>query len=419
VTWLPFRKKTSEADAPPPSEPSASGNRHVSASSEAERNGASPKLELPALMRESPAGPVDSVLAAIVIALIGFGVVMVYSASAPMALERYGKATFFLTRQLMWSVLGLAMLAVVMRIDYRTYREPVFIWTCLALVGFALVAVLFMPAVNNAKRWFGVGGIGVQPSELAKLAAIFFIAALLERRMHRINEIGYALMPIGIVVVCLVALILLEPDFGTSMSLVLIATVMVFAAGLDYRYILGTLLVALPAVYLLVMGTAYRRQRVLTFLDPWRDPLGAGFQIIQSLIAVGTGGVWGRGLMNGVQKLFYLPEPHTDFIYSVIAEELGLVGATAVLLCFCIVTWRGLRAAVRAPDRFGAFLALGLTMMIAVQAFINMSVVLGLMPTKGIPLPLVSAGGSSLLINLVGVGMLVNVSQHASPSPAE
>jgi cell division protein FtsW len=290
----------------------------------------------------------------------------------------------------------------------------VFIWTGLGVVGLALIAVLFSPPVNNARRWFGFAGIGVQPSEMAKLVAIFFIAALLERRMHRIDDIKYALMPIGLVVLGLVGLILLEPDFGTSMALVLVAAVMVFAAGLNYRYILGVILVGAPAVYILVMGTAYRRQRVLTFLDPWRDPLGAGFQIIQSLIAVGTGGVWGKGLMNGVQKLFYLPEPHTDFIYSVISEELGLVGATLVLLCFCVVTWRGLRVALRAPDTFGAFLALGLTTMVAVQAFFNISVVLGLLPTKGIPLPFVSAGGSSLLVNLIGMGILLNVSQHAS-----
>jgi len=360
----------------------------------------------------------DKVLFITTILLVGLSVVMVYSASAPMALERYGKASIFLVRQALWSMLGLGMLAIVMRIDYRTYREPVFIWTCLAVVGASLVAVLFMPPVNNARRWFGIAGIGVQPSELAKLAAIFFIAALLERRMQRINDVGYAVVPIGIVVAGFVALILLEPDFGTSMSLVLIAAVMVFAAGLDYRYVAGALLAALPAIYLLVMRTSYRRQRVLSFLDPWRDPLGAGFQIIQSLIAVGTGGIWGRGIMNGVQKLFYLPEPHTDFIYSVIAEELGLIGATAVLLCFCVVTWRGLRIALRAPDSFGAFLALGLTTMVAVQAFINISVVLGLMPTKGIPLPFVSNGGSSLVINLVGMGILLNVSQHALPSEA-
>jgi cell division protein FtsW len=360
----------------------------------------------------------DEVLFLATLLLICVSIVMVYSASAPVALDRYGKASMFLIKQAMWSMLGLAVLAVVMRIDYRTYRKPVFIWTGLGVVGLALVAVLFSPPVNNARRWFNFAGIGVQPSELAKLVAIFFIAALLERRRHRIDDIPYALMPIGLVVLGLVGLVLLEPDFGTSMALITVAAVMVFAAGLNYRYIIGAILAGAPAVYILVMGTAYRRQRVLTFLDPWRDPLGAGFQIIQSLIAVGTGGVWGKGLMNGVQKLFYLPEPHTDFIYAVISEELGLVGATLVLLCFCVVTWRGLRVALRAPDAFGAYLALGLTTMMAVQAFFNISVVLGLLPTKGIPLPFVSAGGSSLLINLIGMGILLNVSQHASSTAA-
>ena len=357
----------------------------------------------------------DKVLFLATLLLVCLSVVMVYSASAVVTLERYGRPSMFLVKQAMWAVLGLGMLGLVMRIDYRTYREPVFIWTSLVIVVIALVAVLFMPPVNNARRWFGIAGIGVQPSELSKLAAIFFIAALLERRMHRINEVGYALAPIGLLVGGLFGLIMLEPDFGTSMSLVLIASVMVFAAGLNYRYIVGAALVALPAMYILVMGSAYRRRRMLTFLNPWEDPLGDGFQIIQSLIAIGTGGVWGKGLMSGVQKLFYLPEPHTDFIYSVISEELGLLGASAVLLCFCVVTWRGLRVSLRAPDPFGAFLALGLTTMVALQAFINISVVLGLMPTKGIPLPLVSFGGSSLLINLVGMGILLNVSQHVSP----
>jgi cell division protein FtsW len=356
----------------------------------------------------------DKVLFLATILLVAVSIVMVYSASAVVGLERFGKPYMFLLKQGMLAVLGITLMAVVMRIDYRTYREPVFIWTCLAVVAVALIVVLFSPPVNHARRWFGIAGIGVQPSELAKLAAIFFIAALLERRMHRINEIGYALMPIGIFLGCLVGLILLEPDFGTSMSLLAIAAVMVFAAGLNYTYIFGVLLVALPVIGVLVMGTGYRRRRVLTFLDPWQDPLGDGFQIIQSLIAVGTGGVGGRGLMNGVQKLFYLPEPHTDFIYAVIAEELGLIGATAVLLCFCVITWRGLRTALRAPDGFGSLLALGLTTMVVAQAFFNISVVLGLLPTKGIPLPFVSAGGSSLLINLVGMGILLNVSQHAT-----
>ncbi len=346
--------------------------------------------------------------------LVGLSIVMVYSASAVVANEKYQAPYFFLTKQLMWATLGLALLWVVMGVDYSLYREPVFIWSCLGLVVFALIAVLFSAPVNNARRWFSIGGLGIQPSELAKLSAIFFIAALLERRMHRINELGYSIVPIGLVVAALVTLILLEPDFGTSMSLALIAAVMVFAAGLNYAYILGAILCALPVVAVVAMGAAYRRRRLLTFLNPWEDPRGDGFQIIQSLIAVGTGGVSGRGLMNGVQKLFYLPEPHSDFIFAVISEELGLIGATLVLACFCVITWRGIRVALRAPDAFGSFLAIGLTTMVAVQAFVNMSVVLGLMPTKGIPLPFVSAGGSSLLINLVGMGVLLNVSQHAS-----
>ena len=357
----------------------------------------------------------DKVLFVATILLVGLSIVMVYSASAVVALERTGRPSLFLIKQGLWAALGIAVLNLVMRVDYHNYRQPAFIWSALAVVVLGLIAVLFSPPVNNARRWFAVGGLGVQPSELAKLSAIFFIAALLERRMHRINDIGYSLAPIALVVVALVALILLEPDFGTSMSLVLIAGVMVFAAGLNYTYLFGAALLAVPAFAVLAMGASYRRRRLLAFLNPWEDPLGDGFQIIQSLIAVGTGGVWGRGLMNGVQKLFYLPEPHTDFIYSVISEELGLIGATAVLICFCVITWRGLRIALRAPDGFGAFLAIGLTMMVAVQAFVNISVVLGLMPTKGIPLPFVSAGGSSLLINLLGMGILLNVSQHASP----
>ena len=356
----------------------------------------------------------DGVLFTTTVLLVALSVVMVYSASAAVALDKFQRPYLFLIKQGMWAALGLAVLFIVMRIDYRTYREPVFIWSCLGIVTLSLVAVLFSPPVNNARRWFGIAGIGVQPSELAKLAAIFFIAALLERRMHRINEIKYALAPIGLLVFTLFGLIILEPDFGTSMSLVLIAAVMVFAAGLNYRYIAGAVLCAIPPVALLVMGTAYRRQRVLTFLDPWRDPLGAGFQVIQSIIAVGSGGVLGRGLMNGVQKLFFLPEPHTDFIYSVISEELGLIGATAVLLCFALITWRGLKVALRAPDTFGALLALGLTTMVAVQALFNISVALGLLPTKGIPLPFVSFGGSSLIINLLGMGILLNVSQHST-----
>jgi cell division protein FtsW len=356
----------------------------------------------------------DQTLFVAILLLVCLSVIMVYSASAVVAMERYQQPYLFLTKQLMWATLGMAVLWIVMRVDYKMYREPVVIWSALAIVTLCLIAVMFSPPVNNARRWFGIGGLGIQPSELAKLAAILFIADMLERRMQRINELGYGLLPIGIVVGALVGLILIEPDFGTAMTLAVIAAVMIFAAGLSYTYVLGTILLALPLVAAVAMSADYRRRRLLTFMNPWEDPLGDGFQIIQSLIAVGTGGVTGKGLMSGVQKLFYLPEPHTDFIFSVISEELGLIGATLVVICFCVITWRGLRVTLSAPDRFGAFLALGLTTMVAVQAFMNMSVVLSLMPTKGIPLPLVSFGGSSLLINLVGMGVLLNVSQHAS-----
>jgi cell division protein FtsW len=359
----------------------------------------------------------DKVLFTATLLLVCASVVMVYSASAVVANARFQQPYFFLVRQALWAVLGLAVLTIAMRIDYRTYRNDAIVWAVLGVVGVLLVAVLFSAPVNGTRRWFGVGGLGIQPSEIAKIACVLFTALMLERRMHRIDDIKYSLLPIAIIVSALVGLILLQPDFGTSMSLVLIVGVMIFAAGLSYRYFIGTILVSAPLIYALLMSAPYRRRRLLAFWDPWADPLGDGFQIIQSLIAVGTGGVFGKGLMNGVQKLFYLPEPHTDFIFAVISEELGLIGATGVLICFCVITWRGLRIAMRAEDSFGSFVALGLTTMIAAQAFVNMSVVLSLLPTKGIPLPLVSNGGSSLLINLLGMGMLLNISKH-EPSGA-
>jgi cell division protein FtsW len=358
----------------------------------------------------------DKLLFVATLLLVCTGVVMVYSASAVMAMEKFQKPYWFLVKQLAWALTGLAIMPIVMRIDYRNYRQPTVIWGVLGVAGVALVAVLFGPRVNGATRWISIGSFGIQPSELAKIAIILFMAALLERRMERINEVGYSLVPIGFVLGTVVGLVYLEPDLGTAVCIVVIAAVMVFAAGISYRYIIGLVLVGLPMAYVLMMASEYRRRRVIAFLDPWADPLGDGWQIIQSMIAVGTGGVFGRGLMGGVQKLFYLPEPHNDFIYAVIGEELGLIGATLVVVCFGVITWRGLRTAVRAPDRFGAFLAIGLTTMVAFQALFNISVVLGLLPPKGIPLPFVSAGGSSLLINLMGMGILLNVSQHASPS---
>jgi cell division protein FtsW len=354
----------------------------------------------------------DRVLFTTTLLLVCASVVMVYSASAVLADERFDQPYLFLIKQAMWAVLGVAVLAVAMRIDYRTYRNDAFIWAVLGLVVLMLLLVFFSPPVNGTRRWFNIGGLGIQPSELAKVAAVFFTALMLERRMHRIDEVQYSLLPVAIVVGTMSALILLEPDFGTAISLLLIVGMMVFAAGLNYRYLVGSALAAIPVLYIVLISAPYRRRRLLAFLDPWSDPAGDGFQLIQSLVAVGTGHVFGKGLMAGVQKLFYLPEPHTDFIYAVIGEELGLIGTTVILICFCVIAWRGARIAMRAEDTFGSFVALGLTAMIAIQALVNISVVLGLLPTKGIPLPLVSAGGSSLLINLLGMGVLLNISQH-------
>src|SRR5260221_9061023 len=359
----------------------------------------------------------DKLLFTSTLVLVCASLVMVYSASAVIGLEKYAqRPTYFLFKQTTFALLGLALMPLVMRVDYRHYRQPAVIWTALAMVALALVGVLFGPRINGARRWFGVAGIGVQPSELAKIVVIFFVAAILERRVDRIDDLKSSLVPVAVVLGALGGLIMLQPDLGTALAIIVIVSAMVFAAGINYRYIIGLLLVSLPAAYLVLISADYRRRRMMVFLNPWDDPLGDGFQVIQSLIAVGTGGMFGRGLMAGVQKLFYLPDPHTDFIYAVIGEELGLAGATVVLACFCVIAWRGLRTAVRAPDRFGAFLALGLTAMIVVQAFFNISVVLGLLPTKGIPLPFVSFGGSSLLMSMIGMGILLNVSQHASAS---
>jgi len=359
----------------------------------------------------------DKLLFTATLVLVCASLVMVYSSSAVIGLEQYkDRPSLFLIKQATFALIGFVLMQVLMRVDYHRYRQPGLIWAALGITAVALVVVLFGPRINGARRWLALPGIGVQPSEFAKIAIIFFVAALLERRMDRIDDLRYSLVPIGIVLGCVVGLIMLQPDLGTALSIIVIVSVMVFAAGINYRYIIGLILVSLPAAYIVLMSADYRQRRMKVFLDPWSDPLDGGFQVIQSLLAVGTGGLFGRGLMAGVQKLYYLPYPHTDFIYAVIGEEMGLLGTTLVLAAFCVIAWRGLRTSLRAPDRFGSFLALGLTAMLIVQAFFNISVVLGLLPTKGIPLPFVSFGGSSLLMSMLGVGILLNVSQHASAS---
>lgn len=360
----------------------------------------------------------DRLLFITTLLLVGASLVMVYSASAVQAETKHHQAYFFLFKQLEWAGLGFALLLGAMRVDYHHYRRPSVIWLMLGVVGIGLLAVFLFGPSNGARRWISFGGLSMQPSEAAKLAAIVFTAALLERRMQRVNDATYALLPIGIVTGTLAGLVILEPDFGTATMIVLIVGTMVFAAGLSYRYLTGLAVILLPAAMLAVAMKPYRMRRVMTFLDPWQDPLGAGYQTIQALIAVGSGGPFGKGLMGGIQKLFYIPEPHTDYIFAVIGEELGLVGTTVILICFALITWRGLRTALVAPDRFGSLLALGLTAMVSWQALFNMSVVVGLVPTKGIPLPFVSNGGSSLVVNLLAMGVLLNISQQSSVTAA-
>jgi len=304
-------------------------------------------------------------------------------------------------------------MSVLMHIDYHHYRKPIIVFTGLFVCGALLLAVFFLDKSHNTHRWFKLGLLSFQPSELSKIALVIFLAFFLEKRVRDVNDLRHTLMPCFAVLTVFTCLIVGEPDLGTSVCIVIVAFILLFAAGLSYRHVAGTVLLLLPPLFCLVYFFEYRMRRILAFLDPWKDPKGTGFQIIQSLIAVGTGGLTGVGLMEGKQKLFYLPEPHTDFIFAVIGEELGLIGSISLIILFAIFLWRGIRLSLHAPDPFGQFLGVGLTMMVVCQAFINMSVVLSLLPTKGIPLPFISSGGTSLLINLMGVGILLNVSQHS------
>jgi cell division protein FtsW len=360
----------------------------------------------------------DKALFLATVLLVGASVVMVYSASAVQAMGNGHTPVYFLLKQLAWAVLGVLLMLGTMRIDYHEFRRPNLIWSLLGGTVVALVGVFLFAKIHGTHRWLSLGIVSLQPSELAKLVVIFFTAAVLERRMHRVNDAGYALMPIAVVTLGLAVLILLEPDFGTTVVLMLVVVALVFAAGLSYRYLFGMVLVMLPAAVALVLMFPYRMRRWTAFIHPSAELQDAGYQLNQSLIAVGSGGTFGKGVMAGIQKLYYLPEAHTDFIYAVIGEELGLIGTTVILVAFLVIAWRGLRTSLVAPDRFGALLALGITTMVACQALVNISVVIGLFPTKGIPLPFVSNGGSSLLINLVAMGILLNISQQASPGAA-
>jgi cell division protein FtsW len=356
----------------------------------------------------------DKVLFAAVVALVLFGALMVFSASAVMASDRYNTEYYFLLRQLAWAGVGLLAVAILMHTDYRRLASPLVVFPALAIELILLVLVFFVDRSHNTHRWFHLGMASFQPSELAKIILAIFLAFFLDSRKGEVNNWKHTLAPIALVSGIMAFLVLREPDLGTTLAMGLILVAMLFAAGLNVRYFVAAGLAALPVLYWLIFHSTYRHNRVLAFLNPYADPLGKGFQILQSYIAVGTGGITGVGLMEGKQKLFFLPEPQTDFIFAVVGEELGLIGGIALMAVFIVILVRGLRASAACQDDFGRLLAIGLTVMIVGQALVNMSVVLGLLPTKGIPLPFVSYGGSSLLVNLVAVGILLNISQQAS-----
>ncbi|MGH9454807.1 MAG: FtsW/RodA/SpoVE family cell cycle protein, partial [Terriglobia bacterium] len=298
--------------------------------------------------------------------------------------------------------------------DYRRLGHPAVVFSLVALLMMLLGGVLFAARSHNTHRWFHLGPVDFQPSELAKIVVVLFIAYLLGVQRNDANDMRHTLLPVGVVTGLTVALILKEPDLGTALAIVMVVAAMLFSAGLRFRYFVGAAAAGLPILYLLIFHVTYRLNRLLGFLYYDKDPRGKGFQMLQSLIAVGTGGINGVGLMEGKQKLFFLPEPHTDFIYAVISEEWGFLGAALVLVAFAVILYRGLRAAAFCSDPFGKLLAIGLTVMLVGQAVVNVSVVIGLIPTKGIPLPFVSYGGSSLLVNLIAVGILLNISQQAN-----
>ena len=358
----------------------------------------------------------DRKLFGVTLALCLIGTVMVFSASAVMARDEYGNAYYFLLRQVVWIAFGIAGMFWLMNTDYRKLRQPRVIFTALGVTFLLLIAVFFLDRSHGVHRWIKLGPLNLQPSEFAKLAVIFYLAWFLElRRAPRgegVNNVTRTLLPALGTVLLMVAMVYKEPDLGTACMIFFSAAVMLFIAGISIRYVVAAAAVAVPVVAIAILSTPYRLERVKAFFSPASDPQGHGFQLLQSLIAVGSGGVRGVGYMDGAAKLFYLPEPHTDYIFANIAQELGLIGSLIVVGLFVFIGWRGMRAAILSQDMFARFLAFGITATILMQAFFNISVVLALVPTKGITLPFVSYGGTSLFIMLALVGVLLNVTKE-------
>lgn len=352
----------------------------------------------------------DRILFVAILLLCVMGLVMVYSASAVIAAEQYGSPYHFLVRQALALVVGLGVMGLMMKANYRAFGRAPVIYTALGLTAILLVGALLSPSVNGTHRWLKLGPLSLQPSEFAKLVLILFLAWRLQRDSSSINNIQKTMVPCLVLAGFLIFLVVLQPDLGTAVSLCIYTGVMMVTAGLKLRYLGYMAGVALLLLLIVVPMKGYQVRRVTAFMNPDEDPLGAGYQVRQSTIAVGAGGATGLGLSQGQQKLFFLPYPYTDFIFSVIGEELGLIGAALVTGGFLVVMWRGLRVASRAPDLFGSYLAAGITMFLVVQAMINMGVALGMMPAKGLPLPFISYGGSSLVANFVIVGLLLRIS---------
>jgi len=360
----------------------------------------------------------DLVILLMAVALTCFGVVMVYSASSVVATKKFHDGFYFLKRQGVYALLGFGVMAVAMRIDYRIWRE----YAVPILLGcLFLLFLVFIPgiggAAKGASRWIRLPGFNFQPSELAKIALIVYMAYSLDKKQDKVKFFSTGFLPYMVLLSAVLLILLKQHDLGAALTMGLVAIIMLFAAGTRPRYIIAMGMVALPILYFLVMNVDYRRRRILAYLNPWEDPTDTGFQIIQSWLAFGNGGVLGQGLGEGKQKMFYLPEAHTDFILSVTGEELGLIGVTVIAAMFLMLVLRGVRVALMAQEPFGRFLAFGIATLLGIQAFVNMAVVTGLLPTKGLALPFISYGGSSLIVTLFAVGILLNISTRLKGAP--
>jgi cell division protein FtsW len=358
----------------------------------------------------------DKWLFAATVGLALFGVVMVYSASAMLAQRENHSQFYYLVKQAIWTTIGLVVMFVMMQVDYRYLKDRRVVYGLLVLTVLMLFAVFGFGRINGAHRWIRLGSFSIQPSEISKLSLAIFLAYFLEKRAGEETDFWRTFVPCGVITGALAFLIVLEPDLGTALMLAVLFAVVTYTAGVRVLHLGMAAAPALVGVAGLLIFVPWRLRRLITFLDPWADPQNSGFQVVQSLIAVGSGGPEGLGFAQSKQKMLFLPFAHSDFIFAVIGEELGLVGTLAVVLVFALFLWRGIRTSLLAPERFGMLLSLGIVVVIVAQALFNISVVLSLVPTKGIPLPFISYGGSSLVPTLAAVGILLNISQHASGS---